>query len=79
MKIIIPMSGVGQRFQDAGYQLPKPLILVDDKPIIQHVVEMFSIEDEFVFIISGSAILFDKDSVNISTQPWSYSCGDAVS
>ena len=54
MKIIIPMSGVGQRFQDAGYQLPKPLILVDDKPIIQHVVEMFSIEDEFVFICNES-------------------------
>ena len=42
MKLIIPMSGLGQRFVDAGYSEPKPLILVRGKPIIQHVVEMFA-------------------------------------
>jgi NDP-sugar pyrophosphorylase family protein len=41
MHIIIPMSGIGKRFQDAGYDLPKPLISVEGKPIIQHVVELF--------------------------------------
>ena len=34
MKVIIPMSGVGRRFVEAGYTDPKPLISVDGKPII---------------------------------------------
>ena len=50
MQIIIPMSGFGERFRKVGYKLPKPLIMVDEKPIIQHVVEMFSDEDDFIFI-----------------------------
>ena len=50
MKIIIPMSGFGERFRRVGYDVPKPLVIVvDGKPIIQHVVEMFSPEDEFFF------------------------------
>lgn len=50
MHIIIPMSGVGQRFIDAGYLVPKPLIVIDGKPIIQHVVELFPGENKFTFI-----------------------------
>jgi NDP-sugar pyrophosphorylase family protein len=41
MKIIIPMSGLGRRFVEAGYKDPKPLIIVDGKPIIKHVIELF--------------------------------------
>jgi len=37
--ILIPMAGAGSRFSDAGYKLPKPLIKVDEKPMIQIVVE----------------------------------------
>ncbi len=29
MHIIIPMSGIGKRFIDAGYKKPKPLIVVN--------------------------------------------------
>ena len=50
MHIIIPMSGVGQRFIDAGFKDPKPLINIDGKPIIQHVVELFPGESKFTFI-----------------------------
>lgn len=50
MQIIIPMSGIGKRFIDAGYKEPKPLILVEGKPIIQHVVERFPNETNFIFI-----------------------------
>ena len=39
------MSGVGKRFIDAGYADTKSLIIVDGKPIIQHVVEMFNSPD----------------------------------
>ena len=44
------MSGFGERFLVAGYTVPKPLIEVDQKPIIQHVVEMFPGETDIIFI-----------------------------
>lgn len=50
MQIVVPMSGTGQRFLDAGYKIPKPLIEVDGKTIIEHVVDLFPGETNFVFI-----------------------------
>lgn len=52
MKIIIPMSGFGKRFLDAGYIQPKPLLEVNGKPIIEYVVSMFPSDSEFIFICS---------------------------
>ncbi|WP_299483533.1 NTP transferase domain-containing protein [uncultured Roseibium sp.] len=53
MQIVIPMSGFGERFRRAGYKLPKPLIEVEGKPIIEHVVDMFPGEEDFVFICNN--------------------------
>lgn len=50
MQIIIPMSGFGERFRRAGYAVPKPLIEVDGKTIIEHVVDMFPGEANITFI-----------------------------
>ena len=50
MQIIIPMSGFGERFRKAGFSVPKPLITIDDKPIIAYVIELFSRDDEFIFV-----------------------------
>ncbi|KCZ85721.1 hypothetical protein HAD_08550 [Hyphomonas adhaerens MHS-3] len=50
MQIVIPMSGFGERFRRAGYDTPKPLIPVDGKPIIAHVLDMFPGETDVVFI-----------------------------
>lgn len=50
MQIIIPMSGFGERFRRAGYQKPKPLIEIDGKTIIEHVVDLFSGEKDITFI-----------------------------
>ena len=50
MQIVIPMSGFGERFRKAGYDIPKPLIEVQDKPIIAHVIDMFPGETDFHFI-----------------------------
>lgn len=44
------MSGAGQRFIDAGYSVPKPLIVVDGKTIIEHVVNLFPGEADVTFI-----------------------------
>jgi NDP-sugar pyrophosphorylase family protein len=50
MQIIIPMSGVGKRFMEAGYSDPKPLIEVDGYPMIKHVIDLFPLESNFTFI-----------------------------
>jgi len=52
MQLVIPMSGVGQRFKNAGYSLPKPFIQISGKPIIQHVVEMFPGVEDVLFIVN---------------------------
>lgn len=44
------MSGEGRRFVNAGYHILKPLIRVDGKTMIEHVVSMFPNEDDFVFV-----------------------------
>ena len=53
MQIIIPMSGIGKRFQDAGYKIPKPLIEINQKPIIAHILDMFPGETNFKFICNS--------------------------
>lgn len=50
IQIIIPMSGFGERFRKAGYTLPKPLIMLEEKPIIAHVIDLFPGETDFIFI-----------------------------
>jgi NDP-sugar pyrophosphorylase family protein len=50
MQIIIPMSGLGTRFVNEGYKDPKPLIVVDNKTIIEHVVNLFPEEKDITFI-----------------------------
>ena len=53
MKIIIPMAGTGNRFVQAGYQDPKPLIKVNGKRIIEYILGMFE-EEEVVFICNDT-------------------------
>ena len=50
MQLIIPMSGIGQRFIKSGYKIPKPLIEVESKTIINHVYKMFPGIESVIFI-----------------------------
>ena len=54
LNIVIPMAGAGSRFQQAGYDLPKPLINVNGKPMIQTVVENLNIKANCIFIVQKS-------------------------
>jgi capsule biosynthesis phosphatase len=45
MNIVIPIGGVGQRFKDAGYQFPKPLINVLGKPMLYHVIKNLKVDN----------------------------------
>ena len=51
LNVVIPMAGHGSRFQNAGYTFPKPLIEINNKPMIQIVLETLNIDANFIFII----------------------------
>ena len=72
MQIVIPMSGFGERFRKVGYSVPKPLIMIDGKTIIQHVVEMFSNKDDFIFICNEDHLLNPKYSMKSILQQISF-------
>ena len=59
-QIIIPMSGFGERFRRKGYDIPKPLIPVEGKPIIAHVLEMFPGEKNFILICNRDHLNNDQ-------------------
>jgi NDP-sugar pyrophosphorylase family protein len=66
MQLVIPMSGVGQRFIDKGYKLPKPFIEISGKPIVQHVVEMFPGVEEVLFIVNREH--FEDKELNVESR-----------
>ena len=64
-KAVFPVAGLGTRFLPATKSVPKEMLTVVDKPLIQYVVEE-AIEagiEQFVFVTSrsvGHLVLKDK-------------------
>jgi NDP-sugar pyrophosphorylase family protein len=52
--VVIPMAGLGSRFSDQGYILPKPLIDVNGVPMIKAVVDSLGIDGNYIFIVQKS-------------------------
>lgn len=50
MNIVIPMAGLGTRFKNAGVTIPKPLVIVDGKTLIEHSVTSLNIPGKYYFI-----------------------------
>ena len=52
MKVIIPMAGFGSRLRPHTFSKPKPLVNVAGKPVLGHVLDMFTDlpVDEFIMI-----------------------------
>jgi len=70
MKIVIPMAGSGNRFVQSGYTEPKPLIKVNGKRIIEYILDMFSEEDDIVFICNEKHLEeTDMEKVLLSLRP----------
>lgn len=51
MQIIVPMAGLGQRFADAGYTTPKPLIPIDGVPMVVRAVQELPHAEHIVFVV----------------------------
>ena len=63
LNVIIPMAGAGSRFTAAGYSFPKPLIDVNNKPMIHHVVDNIGIEANFIYVVQKA----HREEYNLDT------------
>ena len=52
MKVIIIAGGLGTRIAEETEDKPKPMVLINDKPIIWHLMNIFCIQGFNQFIIS---------------------------
>ena len=52
MIVLIPLGGIGKRFKDLGYKLPKPLINVMGKPIIFWLLDNINLNNlDLIYIL----------------------------
>lgn len=56
MNIVIPMAGLGTRFSQSGFALPKPLIEVNNKPMYRWAVDCLPLylANKLIFILSDN-------------------------
>ena len=51
MNIVIPAAGRGERFTAGGFTVPKPIIDVNGKPMLQAAVESLGLDGQYIFIV----------------------------
>ena len=51
MNILIPMAGRGQRFTKVGYDIPKPLIKIGSRSMLEHAINTLDFEGRYIFIV----------------------------
>lgn len=51
INVVLPIAGLGQRFIDGGYEIPKPLIKINGKYIIDKALESINHKDLNLFFI----------------------------
>lgn len=57
INVLIPMAGIGKRFVDAGYTLPKLLLPLGNKTMIESVYDnLYNSQFNFIFVINNQQI-----------------------
>ncbi len=51
MNLLVPMAGRGKRFAEKGYRLPKPLVDVDGKTMIERVIDNLGPANKHIFLV----------------------------
>ena len=73
MKIIVPMAGMGKRMRPHTLTIPKPLIPIAGKPIVQHLVEdiikvCHEPVDEIAFVIGDFGKEVEQNLIRIAEE-----------
>jgi NDP-sugar pyrophosphorylase family protein len=50
MNILIPMAGRGERFSNNGFDIPKPLIELEGKTMIELAIKSLNIEGNYIYV-----------------------------
>ena len=70
MNIVMPMAGRGSRFSNAGYEIPKPLIPIHGKPMVEWAVKSLNLDGKYIFIVQRHHIeQYDADAILKSIIP----------
>ncbi len=51
MNLLVPLAGRGKRFAEKGYKLPKPLVDVDGKTMIERVIDNLGPANRHIFLV----------------------------
>jgi glucose-1-phosphate cytidylyltransferase len=71
MKVIILAGGLGTRISEETVDKPKPMVLLGDKPIIWHVMNIFATQGYRDFVIAtGYKGLVIREWVDGLNSPW---------
>jgi glucose-1-phosphate cytidylyltransferase len=52
MKVVILAGGLGTRLAEETETKPKPMVLIDDKPILWHIMNVFASQGNFEFVVA---------------------------
>lgn len=52
MQVVITMAGLGQRFKDQNYSVPKPFVKIHDKYVIEHLTGQFPVHWKLFFVVN---------------------------
>lgn len=55
MYVVVPLAGRGSRFSSCGYNIPKPLIDINGKPMIVRMIETLGLDGKYVFVVRTDA------------------------
>lgn len=50
MNILFPIAGQGSRFKAEGYQVPKPLVLVNGTTLLEHSIKTLGLDGHYIFV-----------------------------
>jgi hypothetical protein len=70
LNIIIPIGGIGSRFQTEGYRFPKPLINIVGRPMIAWLIERLSIQPHDTVWIAINEEIDNEFHVNQLMRKW---------
>lgn len=56
LQVVVPMAGEGKRFQEAGYQTPKPLLPVSGVPMCVRAVQDLPAAERHVFVVRSEHV-----------------------
>jgi len=74
LNIVVPMAGRGSRFLKEGYTLPKPLIPVHGKPMIQVVINNLKPKAKHKFIFLCLKEHIDQHQIDKKLKQWAPGC-----